>query len=351
MSKIRVLVVDDSALMRKVISDMLNEDPDIEVIGTARDGYDAIKKIHELKPDVVTLDIEMPKLDGINTLGYIMSETPLPVIMLSSYTREGAEATLKALEYGAFDFVPKPSGPISLDIRRVKEELIAKIKVAYRADLSRLKFLLPRRERKIEKVEKVPVAKVNAVVAIASSTGGPRALQEVIPKLPSDIKASILIVQHMPKGFTKSLAERLDSLSQIDVKEAKEDDVLREGLALIAPGDYHMVVKRGEDGVVVKLNQDPPLWGVRPAADIMMLSVAEVFKNRVVGVVLTGMGRDGANGLKKIKEYGGITIAEDKSTCVVFGMPKVAIEEGAVKMVAPLNEIADKIMEALERLS
>lgn len=351
MSKIRVLVVDDSALMRKVISDMLNEDPDIEVIGTARDGYDAIKKIHELKPDVVTLDIEMPKLDGINTLGYIMSETPLPVIMLSSYTREGAEATLRALEYGAFDFVPKPSGPISLDIRRVKEELIAKIKVAYRADLSRLKFLLPRRERKIEKVEKIPVAKVNAVVAIASSTGGPRALQEVIPKLPSDIKASILIVQHMPKGFTKSLAERLDSLSQIDVKEAKEDDVLREGLALIAPGDYHMVVKRGEDGVVVKLNQDPPLWGVRPAADIMMLSVAEVFKNRVVGVVLTGMGRDGANGLKKIKEYGGITIAEDKSTCVVFGMPKVAIEEGAVKMVAPLNEIADKIMEALDRLS
>lgn len=351
MSKIRVLVVDDSALMRKVISDMLNEDPDIEVVGTARDGYDAIKKIHELKPDVVTLDIEMPKLDGLNTLGYIMSETPLPVIMLSSYTREGAEATLKALEYGAFDFVPKPSGPISLDIRRVKEELIAKIKAAYRADLSRLKFLLPRRERKIEKVEKVPVAKVNAVIAIASSTGGPRALQEVIPKFPSDIKASILVVQHMPKGFTKSLADRLDSLSQVDVREAKENDILREGLALIAPGDYHMVVKKEEDGVVVKLNQDPPLWGVRPAADIMMLSVAEVFRSRVIGVVLTGMGRDGANGLKKIKEYGGVTIAEDKSTCVVFGMPKVAIEEGAVKIVAPLNEIADKIMEALERLS
>lgn len=351
MSKIRVLVVDDSALMRKVITDMLSEDPEIEVIATARDGYDAIKKVHELKPDVVTLDIEMPKLDGLNTLGYIMSETPLPVIMLSSYTREGADATLKALEYGAFDFVPKPSGPISLDIRKVKEELIAKIKAAYRADLSRLKFLLPKRERKLEKVEKVPSLKVNAVVAIASSTGGPRALQEVIPKLPSDIGASILVVQHMPKGFTKSLAERLDSLSQVEVKEARENDILREGLALVAPGDYHMVVKRGEDGAVVRLTQDPPLWGVRPSADVTMSSVAELFKGRVVGVVLTGMGRDGANGLKKIKEYGGITIAEDKSTCVVFGMPKVAIEEGAVDIVAPLHEIADRILEAIKRLS
>ncbi|MDK2871614.1 MAG: two-component system, chemotaxis family, protein-glutamate methylesterase/glutaminase [bacterium] len=351
MSKIRVLVVDDSALMRRVITDMLGEDPEIEVIGTARDGYDAIKKIHELKPDVVTLDIEMPKLDGLNTLGYIMSEVPLPVIMLSSYTREGAEATLKALEYGAFDFVPKPSGPISLDIRKVKEELIAKIKAAYRADLSRLKFLLPKRERKIEKVEKAPSLKVSAVVAIASSTGGPRALQEVIPKLPADIKASILIVQHMPKGFTKSLADRLDSLSQIDVKEAKENDILTEGTALVAPGDYHMVIKGGEEGAKVKLTQDPPVWGVRPSADVTMSSVADLFKGRVVGVVLTGMGRDGANGLRKIKEYGGVTIAEDKSTCVVFGMPKVAIEEGAADVVAPLHEIADRIVDAVKRLS
>ncbi len=351
MKKIRVLVVDDSALMRKVITDMLSEDPEIEVIGTARDGYDAIEKIHKLKPDVVTLDIEMPRLDGLNTLGYIMSEIPLPVIMLSSYTREGAEATLKALDYGAFDFVPKPSGPISLDIRRVKEELIAKIKAAYRADLSRLKFLLPRHERKAEKAEKLVPTKVRAVVAIGSSTGGPRALQEVIPKLPSDIKAAILVVQHMPKGFTRSLAERLNSLSSIDVKEASENDILKEGLALVAPGDYHMTVRRDGDEVVIKLNQDPPLWGVRPSADIMMLSVAEVFRSKVVGVVLTGMGRDGANGLKKIKEYGGITIAEDKSTCVVFGMPKVAIEEGAAQVVAPIHEIADRILEAIERLS
>ncbi|MCD6362613.1 MAG: chemotaxis response regulator protein-glutamate methylesterase [Synergistetes bacterium] len=350
MRKIRVLVVDDSALMRRVISDMLNENPEIEVIGTARDGYDAIRKIMELKPDVVTLDLEMPRLDGLNTLGYIMSETPLPVIMLSSYTREGAEATLKALDYGAFDFVPKPSGPISLDIRKIKEELIKKIKAAYRADLSRLKFLLPRKEKKVKRVEKPAPTEVGVVVAIGSSTGGPRALQEVIPKLPSDIRASILVVQHMPPGFTKSLAERLESLSSISVKEAVEGDLLREGLALIAPGDYHMIVSRSRYEVKIRLNQDPPVWGVRPSVDVMMLSVAEIFRGKTVGVILTGMGRDGARGMKKIKEYGGITIAEDKSTCVVFGMPKVAIDEGAADIVVPVDRIAEEIVKAVRKL-
>lgn len=350
MRKIRVLVVDDSALMRRVISDMLNENPEIEVIGTARDGYDAIRKIMELKPDVVTLDLEMPRLDGLNTLGYIMSETPLPVIMLSSYTREGAEATLKALDYGAFDFVPKPSGPISLDIRKVKEELIKKIKAAYRADLSRLKFLLPRKEKKVKRVEKPAPTEVGVVVAIGSSTGGPRALQEVIPKLPSDIRASILVVQHMPPGFTKSLAERLDSLSSINVKEAVEGDLLKEGLALIAPGDYHMIVSRSGYEVKIRLNQDPPVWGVRPSVDVMMLSVAEIFRSKTVGVILTGMGRDGARGMKKIKEYGGITIAEDKSTCVVFGMPKAAIDEGAANIVVPVDRIAEEIVKAVRKL-
>jgi len=345
-----VLVVDDSALMRKVISDMLNEDPEIEVVGTARDGYDAIKKIMELKPDVVTLDLEMPRLDGLNTLGYIMSETPLPVIMLSSYTREGAEATLKALDYGAFDFVPKPSGPISLDIRKVKEELIKKIKAAYKADLSRLKFLLPREGKRVKRVEKPAPTKVKIAVAIGSSTGGPRALQEVIPKLPSDIKAGILIVQHMPPGFTKSLAERLDSLSSISVKEAVEGDLLKEGLALIAPGDYHMIVSRSGYDVKIGLNQDPPVWGVRPSVDVMMLSVAEIFRGKTVGVILTGMGRDGARGMRKIKEYGGITIAEDKSTCVVFGMPKAAIDEGAADIVVPVNRIAEEIIKAVKKL-
>lgn len=348
-NKIRVLVVDDSALMRLKISDILNSDKGIEVVATARDGEDGIKKITELKPDVVTLDIEMPRLDGLNALGYIMSEIPTPVVMVSAYTQKGAEATLRALEYGAVDFVPKPSGTISRNIETIGNELIAKVKVAAAVDLDNLEFIRPKKTSedyiKPKSKKNVPGVKV---IAIGASTGGPRALGEIIPQLDPDIPAGLLIVQHMPTGFTKSFAARLDKESKVGVKEAEVGDRIEQGMVLIAPGDYHMTVIRETTGNgttgVVSLNQDPPVFGLRPTVDVMMLSVAEVYDDKTVGVILTGMGSDGAKGMKAIKENKGKTIAQGKDTCVVYGMPKAAIEKGIVDKVVPLNKIAEQIM-------
>lgn len=348
-NKIRVLVVDDSALMRLSISDILNSDKGIEVVATARDGEEGIKKITELKPDVVTLDIEMPRLDGLNALGYIMSEIPTPVVMVSAYTQKGAEATLRALEYGAVDFVPKPSGTISRNIETIGNELIAKVKVAAAVDLDNLEFIRP---KKIPEDYIKPKSKRNVpgvkVIAIGASTGGPRALGEILPQLDSDIPAGLLIVQHMPTGFTKSFAARLDKESKVGVKEAEVGDRIEQGMVLIAPGDYHMTVRRETTGNgttgVVSLNQDPPVFGLRPTVDVMMLSVAEVYDDKTVGVILTGMGSDGAKGMKAIKENKGKTIAQGKDTCVVYGMPKAAIEKGIVDKVVPLNKIAEQIM-------
>lgn len=348
-NKIRVLVVDDSALMRLSISDILNSDKGIEVVATARDGEEGIKKITELKPDVVTLDIEMPRLDGLNALGYIMSEIPTPVVMVSAYTQRGAEATLRALEYGAVDFVPKPSGTISRNIETIGNELIAKVKVAAAVDLDNLEFIRPKKtsENYIKPKPKKNVPGVK-VIAIGASTGGPRALGEILPQLDSDIPAGLLIVQHMPTGFTKSFAARLDKESKVGVKEAEVGDRIEQGMVLIAPGDYHMTVRRETTGNgttgVVSLNQDPPVFGLRPTVDVMMLSVAEVYDDKTVGVILTGMGSDGAKGMKAIKENKGKTIAQGKDTCVVYGMPKAAIEKGIVDKVVPLNKIAEQIM-------
>lgn len=348
-NKIRVLVVDDSALMRLRISDILNSDRGIEVVATARDGEDGIKKITELKPDVVTLDIEMPRLDGLHALGYIMSEIPTPVVMVSAYTQKGAEATLRALEYGAVDFVPKPSGAISRDIETIGNELIAKVKTAATVDLDKLEFIWPQKVSesyvKSRSQKHVPGVKV---VAIGASTGGPRALGKILPQLDPDIVAGLLIVQHMPTGFTKTFAARLDRESKIEVKEAAAGDRIEQGKALIAPGDYHVTVRRettGNDTAgVISLNQDPPVYGLRPTVDVMMLSVAEVYDDKTVGVVLTGMGSDGAKGMKAIKENKGKTVAQDKNTCVVYGMPKAAVKEGAVDKIVPLDKIAEEIM-------
>jgi len=349
MDKIRVLVVDDSSFMRKVISQMLEESKEIEVIDTAKDGNEALKKIKENKPDVITLDVEMPRLNGLQTLGYIMNEMPLPVIMVSAYTPKGAEITIQALQYGAVDFVCKPSGEISIDIKKIQDELVEKIKAAKNVDLSKLVFITPENIDSAKAERKYEVDQ-DTIVVVAASTGGPKALGDVVPRIPRNIPASILIVQHMSPGFTKTLAERLNDQSIIVVKEAVQGEELKKGTAYIAPGNFHMEIKPGDNGsYLIDLNQKPYRSGVRPSADYTFFSVAENFKGRIIGVVLTGMGKDGSAGLEKVKEKKGIIIAQDKETSVIFGMPKAAIDKGIVDKIVPLDKVAEAIIEAIEK--
>lgn len=342
---IRVLVVDDSAYMRKVISTMLEDDPGITVLDTARDGLDALEKAKLLKPDVITLDIEMPKMDGLTALQRIMEELPTAVVMVSSLTMESSEITMKALSLGAVDFVPKPSGAISLDIHKVKEDIISKVKTASRVSLQKLRYnrvnLKPvHKETPLNVVPKYEV-KAARVVLIGSSTGGPGALQQVITALPENLNAGVLVVQHMPPGFTNSLAKRLDDISAINVKEAEIGDVIQHGHVYVAPGGYHMTVK---DNGVIDLNQEPPQHSVRPAADVTFESAVKTYGSKLVGVILTGMGFDGARGMDLLKKAGGKTIAQDESTSIVYGMPKVVVEMGNADKVLPVQEIADAIV-------
>lgn len=340
--RIRVLVVDDSALMRKKISDIINSDEECEVIATARNGEEAVKSILVLKPDVVTLDLELPKMDGITALKYIMSEWPVPVVIVTGFTNYAGEETIKCLEYGAVDVVIKPSGAISLDMDRAKDELLTKVKAASKVNPKILRPVLIERPPLQKKLEG---SSTNKLVVIASSTGGPRALVEVLPKLEPDIPAGIVIVQHMPEGFTRSMAERLNWESKIIVKEAEEDEPIKQGKALIAPGGFHLTVEsRGKEGEVVKLEKGPKEHGVCPSADIAIKSVAAVYGKNCLGVILTGMGSDGVEGLKAVKQCGGQTIAEDKSTSIVYGMPKAAFDAGVADKVLPLPEIPEAIM-------
>lgn len=348
---IKVLVVDDSVFMRKLLGDLFAGEADFTVIDTARNGKDALDKVKRLKPDLITLDIEMPVVDGLKALELIMAECPTPVVMISSLTQAGAVATLRALELGAVDFVAKTAGPIS-NISEIKTEILKKCRSAVRANVAQLakreiaSTALPQPQVVYSAPGKLTEERI---VAIGTSTGGPRALQEVITKIPGNIPCGIVIVQHMPPAFTKSLADRLNSLSSVTVKEAEHNDVVRPGLVLIAPGDYHMLLEREAGKVVVKLNQAPPLGGHRPAVDPMMESVARIFGSNAIGVILTGMGHDGAKGMQAIKRQNGRTIAEDQSTSVVFGMPKSAIELGVVDKVAPITGIAAEIIRALAK--
>lgn len=345
-TKIKVLVVEDSAFMRQFISNIITSDPLLEVIGAARHGAEGLAKTQELKPDVITMDVEMPVMDGLTAVEKIMTLCPTPIVMLSSLTTDGAEATLKALELGAVDFIPKPSGAISLDLGKVKDDIIEKIKIAAKAKLNS-HTTVTRTLAKVSKTNlEVSNKKLKKIIAIGTSTGGPKALQEIVPLLPRSIPAGIMIVQHMPKGFTKSLAERLDSLSQVTVKEAKDGDELVAGLALIAPGDYHMTAKEVGGRVIINLNQEPAFSGHRPSVDVMFKSVSELNLEKV-GVILTGMGGDGSDGLVLIKKNTGKTIAQNEESCIVFGMPKVAIEKNAVDKVVPLSNIAMEIMKLL----
>jgi two-component system chemotaxis response regulator CheB len=344
--QVRVLVVDDSAFMRKVLTDLLQADPSVTVIGTARDGRDAVEKSKLLLPDVITLDIEMPNLDGYGALREIMAHRPTPVVMVSSLTREGAEATVRALALGAVDFLAKPSGSISLNMHIAREELVAKVKGAAGATprFRRVMGDLPATHREA-KSARLPLqnggTRPQKLVVIGCSTGGPGALHQIIPRLPADLPAAVLIVQHMPPGFTRSLAQRLDEISAIHVKEAAEEDRVANGLVLLAPGGYHMLVDR--EGVI-RLDQEPPMHGVRPAVDKTFEAVVPLWGDRLVGVILTGMGYDGAKGMMGVKRHGGRTIAEDASTCVVYGMPKVVVEMGLADQVLPVHEIAEAIV-------
>ncbi len=335
---IRVLVVDDSALMRKLIPQMIARDASLQVVGTAMDGAFALQKIDELKPDVITLDLEMPRMDGTETLREITRRRCAPVIVVSAHTTQGASATFKALALGAFDFIAKPSEGASGHIEEIGAELIAKIKAAAQAGVPAPQTL-PAEELRRPKQPRLK-ATPSRVVAIGVSTGGPNALQNVLGQLPADFAGAILVVQHMPQGFTEMFARRLDDTCAIEVKEARSGDLLLAGRALICPGNRHMRVRRMPLGEVVVLSDEERVNGHRPSVDVLFRSVAQEFGKRAVAVLMTGMGEDGAEGMGAVKTAGGLTIAQSAESCVVFGMPRAAIERGHAQRVVSLDALA-----------
>ena len=337
--KVRVLVVDDSALMRKLIPIILERDPEIEVVGTAMDGAFGIRKIVELKPDVVTLDLEMPRMDGIETLRMIMRSTPLPVIVFSSHSKEGAYSTFKALALGAIDFVAKPRDAAAGNLDPIAYQLIEKIKVAKRAGSANKLPRLAELEPPPPKRKSCTVLPPNRVIAIGISTGGPNALQFLLSQIPADFPATFVVVQHMPEGFTDMFARRLDECCALDVQEAKSGDLLIAGRALICPGNRHIMVRRMPRGDMIVLSDGPPINGHRPSVDVLFHSVAQEFGLTAVGVIMTGMGDDGAEGLGAIKAAGGMTVAQSEDSCVVSGMPRAAILKGYASKVLPLDNL------------
>lgn len=339
---IRVLVVDDSAFMRKIITDFLESDKRIKVVGTARNGRSAVEKAVNLRPDVVTLDYMMPERDGLQALEDLIRDLSLPVVMVSSYTPQGAEITLKALQIGAVDFVLKPSKTHGTPLDSFQKELIFKVKIAaVSSPQSAMQFtkVAPAGEPRSK------LSTVGNIVIIGSSTGGPQALQRVVPFLPGDIKAAVLIVQHMPPTFTKSLADRLDSESKIEVVEARDGDKIAAGRAFLNPGDYHMTV---DEKGFLHLNQEPPIGGLRPRADITMESASRYFGKDIIGVILTGMGSDGAKGMCAIKKGKGRTVVQDESTSVVYGMPKSVIKAGSADKILNVDDIAPEIVKMIK---
>jgi two-component system chemotaxis response regulator CheB len=340
---IRVLVVDDSPFIRHVLSKYLSEDPEIEVVGQSHDGLDALAKIPDLKPDVITLDIEMPRLDGLSTLRRIMSEHPTPVVMLSALTQRGARPTIQALMWGAVDFAAKPA---SANVRGVIEELSAKIKAAVGTRLAVVAPPAPApAPAPAPKQGPRPFRYGDPLIVIGTSTGGPRALQDVLPRLPADLPAAVVVVQHMPPAFTRSLAQRLNESSAFTVQEAVSGDRLARGLALVAPGDFHL---RFQSRKQVVLDQGPRRNHMRPAADVSMESAAEYHGAAVIGVVLTGMGTDGADGARRIKAARGTVIAEHESTSVVYGMPRAVVEAGLADRIVPLPQVAPTLVELVQ---
>jgi two-component system chemotaxis response regulator CheB len=338
--RVRVLVVDDSALMRKLIPTILERDPSIEVIGTAMDGAFALKKIEEFHPDVITLDLEMPRMDGIETLRLIMRRAPMPVIVFSTHSKEGAYSTFKALALGAIDFVAKPRDAAAGHLDAIAVELIEKIKVAKRASGRKIHANIAVETQPPQKKSSRATLPPSRIVAIGISTGGPNALQYVLSQIPADFSASILIVQHMPEGFTEMFAKRLDECCALDIQEARSGDLLLAGRVLICPGNRHMIVRRMPRGDMAVLSDGPPVNGHRPSADVLFRSVAQEFALTSLGVLMTGMGEDGAEGLGAIKAAGGLTVAQSEDTCVVSGMPRAAILKGYANKIVPLESLS-----------
>lgn len=341
--RVRVLVVDDSALMRKLLSQILARDSEIEVVGTAMDGAFGLKKLEELKPDVITLDLEMPRMDGMEMLRQITRRSHVPVIIVSALSTEGAMATFKALSFGAFDFVAKPRDAASAHMEEIAEDLILKIKTAAKSKARKVHTLTLPERHKADKPATRTRREATKIIAIGVSTGGPNALQYLLAKLPGDFAGSIVIVQHMPEGFTNMFANRLDESCAIDVKEAQSGDLLVAGRALICPGNRHIKVRRMALGSTVVLSDEPRVNGHRPSVDVLFRSLANEFGSRAVGVIMTGMGEDGAAGLGLVKNAGGLTIAQSEESCVVFGMPKAAIERGFAMRVVALDALASAL--------
>lgn len=349
---VKVLIVDDSAFMRSALANMLSSDPEIQIVGSARDGLEAIEKVVQLKPDIVTMDVEMPRMDGIAALRHIMANTPVPVIMLSSLTSEGAQITIEALELGAVDFIPKNLSDLSLNILRLKEVLVDKIKQLARRGVTR-RMARPALRPSLAPAVASTVVRTTGdrrvgIVAIGTSTGGPKALQEILPALPKDFPVPIIIAQHMPPSFTGPFAERLNQLSKLEVREAKEGDALRPGLALIAPGGGHMRVTRKRTlETVVTISEDRENFIYRPSVDALMASVAEFFPGRALGVMLTGMGNDGMKGMIEMKKTGARIFAQNEESCVVYGMPKAVVDAGIADKVLAIEEIAGEIVNSV----
>jgi two-component system chemotaxis response regulator CheB len=342
---LHVLVVDDSATARAVLTSILQSDPDIESVDTAPDAYIARDKMVAKKPDVVCLDVEMPRMDGITFLRKLMKHMPTPVVMVSSLTTQGARTTLDALEAGAVDFIPKLHSNLYEGKSAIEEELLIKVKAAARAKVKpKLTPALP-----LERLHYQSFTTTQKLVAIGSSTGGTEALKEVLTRLPANAP-SILVVQHMPASFTKQFADRLNSLCAVEVKEAQSGDTLGVGKVFIAPGDKHMVLRRSGARYYVEVGDGKKVSGHRPSADVLFNSVAKVAGDNAIGVILTGMGSDGARGLLALHQTGAVTLGQDEASCVVYGMPKVAYELGALSAQVPLQKMAAKILEELSHL-
>ena len=338
---IKVVVVDDSALIRRLLTSILEQDPGIKVVGAAADPYQARSMIKELNPDVLTLDIEMPKMDGLAFLEKIMTLRPMPVIMVSSLTRAGAEVTLHALELGAVDFFGKPSIDLERGMEDKARQLIAKVKAAARARVTPLSHGEKARPATLSGYK---FSTTEKIIAIGSSTGGVEALREVIPLLPANCPG-VLIAQHMPANFTGTFAKRLDGISNVTVSEAKNQERILPGHVYIAPGNFHLKVRRSGANYVCQLTDDEPVSGHKPSVDVLFRSVADVVGKNAVGVILTGMGKDGAAGMKEMRDAGASTIGQDEPSSVVYGMPKVAFEMGGVEEQKDIRKIAETILQ------
>ena len=359
---IRVLVVDDSTFIRNAISSMLAKSPEIDVVGCARNGADALQKVRELNPDVMTLDIEMPGMNGLQVLERVMQEYPLPVIVVSSHTEESAKVTLQALELGAVDFISKQLNGSVLEISKIERLLVAKVKTAsYSTD--KVKNLLKSRPERgatrlstkpHELEERAQPGKSRKVVSstthdplviIGSSTGGPKVVQEILTDFPSAFPCAIIVVQHMPKFFTKPFADRLNELCSLNVREANDGDLVRSGQVLVAPGGQHLRLEEKSDrAVCVRVSTEPANLPYRPSVDFAMQSAAEIYRTSLIGVVLTGMGNDGEQGMKSVKGKGGRTLAQNEATCIVYGMPKAVIDAGHADAVVPVSRMSQEIM-------